>query len=143
MDLFQCPEFANSAAIANTKKQFKEHKLSIVDLGSSVALHHTGQTERQKNIDDGKRYIDLAHALGCPFVRVFPNNLPKDNTREAVMQLIISGLQQLGDYAKSSGVTVLMESMVVGMLQIFHILWNLQITQENSMGYNQHVDELP
>lgn len=110
VDLFQCPEFANSAAIANTKKQFKEHKLSIVDLGSSVALHHTGQTERQKNIDDGKRYIDLAHALGCPFVRVFPNNLPKDNTREAVMQLIISGLQQLGDYAKSSGVTVLMES---------------------------------
>ena len=110
VDLFQCPEFASTAAIASTRRKFKDHKLSIVDLGSSVALHHTGQAERQKNLDDGKRYIDLAHALGCPFVRVFPNNLPKDNTREAVMQLIISGLQQLGDYAKSSGVTVLMES---------------------------------
>lgn len=110
VDLFQCPQFADTAAIANTRKQFKERKLSIVDLGSSVALHHIVEAERRKNLDDGKRYIDLAHALSCPFVRVFPNNLPKDNTRDAVMQLIISGLQQLGDYAKGSGVTVLMES---------------------------------
>jgi len=43
-------------------------------------------------------------------VRVFPNDLPKDDTRNAVMELIINGLSQLGDYAKGSKVTVLMES---------------------------------
>ena len=110
VDLFQCPQFANATAVVNTRKKFKERNLSIVDLGSSVSLHYTEEAERRKNLDDGKRYIDLAHNLNCPFVRVFPNNLPKDNTRDAVMQLIISGLQQLGDHAKGSGVTVLMES---------------------------------
>lgn len=124
VNLFQCPEFANAVAIANTRRQFKEHNLSIVDLGSSVALHHTGQAERQKNLDDGKRYIDLAQALGCPFVRVFPNNLPKDNTRNAIMELIINGLQQLGDHARASGVTVLMESHgdVVRAADLLHIM---------------------
>jgi sugar phosphate isomerase/epimerase len=97
-------------AIKNSLQQLKEKKLHIVDLGSSAAMHHAKKDERTKNLDDAKRYIDLAQKLNCPFVRVFPNDLPKDDTRSAVMELIINGLQQLGDYAKGSDVTVLMES---------------------------------
>ncbi|MFT3705683.1 MAG: sugar phosphate isomerase/epimerase family protein [Agriterribacter sp.] len=110
VELLQCPQFNSADAIKSSKQQIKDHKLQIVDLGSSAAMHHAKKEERAKNLDDAKKYIDLAQALDCPFVRVFPNDLPKDDTRNAVMELIINGLQQLGDYAKGSNVTVLMES---------------------------------
>lgn len=110
IDLLQSPAFNSAEAIKNSLQLLKEKKLHIVDLGSSAALHYAKKDERTKNLDDAKRYIDLAEKLDCPFVRVFPNDLPKDDTRSAVMELIINGLQQLGDYAKGSDVTVLMES---------------------------------
>lgn len=110
IDLLQSPAFNSADAIKNSMQLLKEKKLRIVDLGSSAAMHHAKKEERNKNLDDAKRYIDLAEKLDCPYVRVFPNDLPKDDTRNAVMELIINGLQQLGDYAKGSKVTVLMES---------------------------------
>ncbi len=103
MDLTLCPEFNSPAAIKSTRREIENKNLRIVDLGSSAALHHTGKAERQKNIDEAKRFIDLSEALGCPYVRVFPNDLPKDDTRAAVMELIIQGLQVLGDHAKEAG----------------------------------------
>ncbi|MBX2925654.1 MAG: sugar phosphate isomerase/epimerase [Chitinophagaceae bacterium] len=110
MDLTQCPEFNSLNAIKDSRRQVADKKLKIVDLGSSAALHHINKADRQKNIDEAKRFIDLAEALDCPYVRVFPNNLPKDDTRAAVMELIIQGLQVLGDHARGSKVTVLLES---------------------------------
>lgn len=110
IDLLQSPAFNSADAIKTSMQLLKEKKLRIVDLGSSAAMHHAKKEERNKNLDDAKRYIDLAEKLDCPYVRVFPNDLPKDDTRNAVMELIINGLQQLGDYAKGSKVTVLMES---------------------------------
>jgi sugar phosphate isomerase/epimerase len=41
---------------------------------------------------------------------VFPNELPADATRSAVMERIIKGLQELGEYARGTNVSVLMES---------------------------------
>ncbi|MBX3255864.1 MAG: sugar phosphate isomerase/epimerase [Chitinophagaceae bacterium] len=110
LDLTQCPEFNTPAAIKDSMRRVADKNLKIVDLGSSASLHHTNKTERQKNIDEGKRFIDLAEALSCPYVRVFPNDLPKDDTRAAVMELIIRGLQVLGDHARGTRVTVLLES---------------------------------
>ncbi|HRI22677.1 MAG TPA: sugar phosphate isomerase/epimerase family protein [Panacibacter sp.] len=110
LDLTKCNEFSSPENISATLKKMKEKGLRFVDLGSSAAMHHRDTIERQKNLDDAKRFIDLAQQLDCPYIRVFPNNLPKDQDRNATIDLIIKGLVQLGDYAKGSSVTVLMES---------------------------------
>lgn len=110
LDLTLCPEFRDVAAIKDTWRRVEEHNIKIVNLGSSAALHHTAKEQRQQSLDEAKRYIELAAALKCPFVRVFPDKLPKDDTRAAVIELIIQGLQYLGDFAKGTGVTVLLES---------------------------------
>ena len=110
LDLTKCPEFSSPAAINTTRRQTADKGLVFVDLGSSCELHHSDPAERQKNLDEGRRFIDLAHEIGCPNVRVFPNKLPKDQGREAAIELITKGLQELAAYAKSSGVRVLMES---------------------------------
>lgn len=109
LDLTKCPEFSKEK-ISDTKQLIKEKSLKIVDLGSSAELHHTNETERQKNIDEAKRFIELAEKLDCPFVRVFPNQLPKGNEREAVINLIIKSLIELGEFAKKTKVSVLMET---------------------------------
>jgi sugar phosphate isomerase/epimerase len=110
MDLPLVPEFSNQDMIAVTMKKMNEHGLRFVDLGSSCALHFSKGEERKKNLDEGKRFIDLAVKLNCPFVRVFPNQLPKDRDRLETLNLIIDGLKELGDYAAQTNVTVLLES---------------------------------
>jgi sugar phosphate isomerase/epimerase len=110
LDLTKCNEFSNAQNIASTKRMMKDKGLQFVDLGSSCALHHTGTAEREKNLDEGKRFIDLAQEIDCPYIRVFPNNLPKEGDRNAVIDLITKGLLELGEYAKNSNVTVLMET---------------------------------
>jgi sugar phosphate isomerase/epimerase len=110
MDLTKVPEFSTPAAIGITMKKMQDHGLVFVDLGSSCALHFSKGEERNKNLDEGKRFINLASQLNCPYVRVFPNQLPKDRDRQESLNLIIDGLQELGKYANGTGVTVLMES---------------------------------
>lgn len=110
LDLVKCKEFNSVANIVATKSMMKDKGLQFVDLGSSCALHHADITERTKNIDEGKRFIDLAQEINCPYIRVFPNNLPKDGDRNAAIDLIIKGLLELGEYARNSNVTVLVET---------------------------------
>jgi sugar phosphate isomerase/epimerase len=109
LDLTKRPEFSKQN-IASTLRLLEDKKLKFVNLGSSATLHFAESTERKKNLDEGKRFIDLAHELKCPFIRVFPNNFPKEQEKNATMDLMVKGLLELGDYAKGSNVSVLIES---------------------------------
>ncbi|HEY6403789.1 MAG TPA: sugar phosphate isomerase/epimerase family protein, partial [Blastocatellia bacterium] len=54
--------------------------------------------------------IELSHQLRAPYVRVFPNQLVKGEDRKVTIDRIIAGLRELGDQAKGSGVTIIVES---------------------------------
>jgi sugar phosphate isomerase/epimerase len=109
MNLTQCKIFQPQNRQA-TLQRMQEKELRFVDLGSSATLHFAAGAEREKNIDEGKRYIDLATQLNCPYIRVFPNLFPKDQERNATLDLITKGLVTLGDHAKGTNVKVLMET---------------------------------
>jgi len=109
MDLPKCPEFS-AANIGSTIKLVKDNGLKFVNLGASAALHFKEGAEREKNLDEAKRFIDLAHKLDCPNIRVFPNDFPADQEKSETIDLIVNGLKTLGDYSKESGVRTLMES---------------------------------
>ncbi|MEO5996506.1 MAG: sugar phosphate isomerase/epimerase family protein [Chitinophagaceae bacterium] len=110
LDLPKIAAFSSAANITATNNFVKDKGVKIVNLGASSALHHSNVTERKKNIDEAKQFIDLAEKLKCPFIRVFPNDFPKDQEHAATIDLISKGLLELGEYAKGSHVTVLMES---------------------------------
>jgi sugar phosphate isomerase/epimerase len=110
MDLTKCKEFNTAENRSATIRTMKEKGLQFVDLGSSANMHIADATEREKNLDDARRFIDLAQQINCPFVRVFPNGFPKDQDRNQTMDLIAKGLLELGDYAQGSNVSVLMET---------------------------------
>ena len=109
MDLPKCKEFS-AQNIAGTQKLMQDKGLKFVNLGSGATLHFSEGSERRKNIDDGKRFIDLANKLSCPYIRVFPNNFQKNQTKAQTLDLIAKGLLELGEYAKGSKVIVLMET---------------------------------
>lgn len=110
MDLPLCPEFSSVQNRSTTMSLMKDKGLKFINLGSSSNLHTAEPTERKKQLDDAKRFIDLAHQIDCPYIRVFPNNLPKEQEKNATIDLITHGLIELGNYAKDSNVTVLMET---------------------------------
>ena len=110
INLPKCPDFSSTKNIDATLKLMKDKKLRFVDLGSGCTLHFSEGADREKNINEGKAYIDLAQQLNCPNVRVFPNLLPKDKDKDETMDFIVKGLLELGNYAKASGVMVLMET---------------------------------
>ena len=109
MDLPKCKEFS-SQNVKTTMQKMKDNDLHFVDLGSSCTLHFPEGNERKKNIDEGKRFIDLAQQIDCPYIRVFPNNFIKGQTKEATLELISKGALELAEHANGSNVSVLIET---------------------------------
>ena len=110
MDLTKCPEFLTEESRKETLALMKEEGLEFINLGSSATLHFPDGAEREKNLTEGRSFIDLAQQINCPYVRVFPNKFPKEQDRNTTIGLIVKGLLALGDYAKQKNVTVLMET---------------------------------
>src|SRR5213592_3210321 len=109
MDLSQVPEFA-PARLEEAKRQLAAHSIAVSDLGASAQLHEMDPAKRAAQLAEARRFIDLAQALGAPYVRVFGNNYVKDVPRADMLAHIARGLRELGDYARPKGVTVLIES---------------------------------
>jgi sugar phosphate isomerase/epimerase len=108
LDLTKCPEFSSKENILATRKLIKGKKVKIIDLGSSASMHYADPLERKKNLDEAKKFIQLAEQLGCPNIRLFPKDFPKEQERNETIDLIVKGLRELGDYAANTGVTVLL-----------------------------------
>ncbi|MHA8091159.1 sugar phosphate isomerase/epimerase family protein [Aquirufa regiilacus] len=123
LDLPNHPIFS-ATNLASTSREVADKNLKIVNLGSSANLHFLDSIKRQKNLDEAKKYIELANQLACPFIRVFPNDLPKDQDEKATVETIINSLRDLGDFAKNSGVKVLLEShgKVIKSDMLLHIM---------------------
>ena len=109
MDLTRRPELTGSG-IPETRRRFADHGLVISDLGASSRMHESDPIARAAQLDEGRRFIDLAHELGVPFVRVFGDKLVAGETKEKTVERVVDGLRTLGEHAKGSGVSVLIES---------------------------------
>src|SRR5579859_1653352 len=110
LDLSQCEEFKSSENRRATLRMMKDRGLRFVDLGSSANLHFPEGAERTKNLDEAKRFIDIAEEIECPFIRVFPNNFLKERDKKVTMDLMAAGLLTLAQHAEGSNVSVLIES---------------------------------
>lgn len=108
MDLPKVPELSGSR-LSDTKKDLAALGLVVSDLGASASMHESGAA-REKALDEGKRFIDLAHAMGVKYVRMFGNSIPPGEPRDSVFARVIEGFRQMSAHARTAGVTVLLES---------------------------------
>jgi sugar phosphate isomerase/epimerase len=109
MDLPKVPEFAGTR-LAETKRDLAALGLTVSDLGASARMHEKDPAVRAAQFDEGRRFIDLAQAMGVKYVRMFGDKFPEGEPREGVMKRVIDGFRDMAAYAKPAGVTVLIES---------------------------------
>ena len=109
MDLTKVPELAPEH-IAEAKRQLQVHGLTVSCLGASANMHDMDPTKHAAQLAEARAFIDLARALGAPYVRVFGNEYVKDVPRDQMLAHIAGALRSLGDYARPKGVTVVIES---------------------------------
>ena len=109
MDLPRSPQFMGEN-IKTSQRDLKALGLKISDLGASANMHEPDPKKRAEQMDEAKRFIDLAHQLDVAYVRVFPNKLVPGEERRMTVERIIDGMLELGKYARGSGVTVILES---------------------------------
>jgi len=109
LDLTKRPEF-NGSRLKQSLADLKALDLHLSDLGASTRLHEFDPVKRKEQLDEAKRFIDVAHQLRCPYVRVFGDKIAADRPREDTISQVIAGLRELGEYARGSQVTVILES---------------------------------
>jgi sugar phosphate isomerase/epimerase len=120
-DLLGHPDFQPSQLEARCR-QLSDANFRIAGLASSVSFDSPDTTVRTRQIETGKRYLDLAKTLGADFIRVFGDVLQPtdsgsvplaqvspDQRRKTIAQ-VANGLQTLGEYAEPLGLDVLIET---------------------------------
>lgn len=66
--------------------------------------------DRERSVREGKRAIDLAVGLECPYVRVFGYEIVASEKRASGMARICDRLKMVVDHADKSGVRVVLEN---------------------------------
>ena len=102
MDLPRCAEFSGTR-LKGTLQDLAAAGLRISDLGASAQMHEPDPAKRAEYLDEARRFIDLAHAMQAPYVRVFPNQFLPGEDRKVTFARIAEGLHELGEYAKPRG----------------------------------------
>lgn len=91
------------------RKNFEKSKVRLLSYGTVCEFHSPDAATRKKHVEDGKRFIDLAHDTGAWGIKVRPNGLPKELPHEATIGNIGAALRELGDYGAGKGVEIWME----------------------------------
>jgi sugar phosphate isomerase/epimerase len=109
MDLTKVPELVGTR-LAGTKKDLDARGIVVSDLGASSRMHEKDPAVREAQLDEGRRFLDLAQRMGVKYVRMFGDKIPEGEPREEVMKRVVDGFHQMASYAAKDGVTVLIES---------------------------------
>jgi len=98
--------------IGTTRRKHELAHLRIVCLSSSVQVVASTVTDEEcrQAVTQVKAYIDLAHEVDAPFVRVFCGPIPLSLTRDAALYAASCTLRDLGEYAHARRVTVVVET---------------------------------
>ena len=91
------------------KKLFDDDGIDIPCVATSIQFGSADPAKRKENVEYAKVNLDLASDLGAKVVRIFAGGgIPKLTTEAA--SYIAEAFDEVGDYAKSSGVCPMLES---------------------------------
>jgi sugar phosphate isomerase/epimerase len=89
--------------------KFSASKVKLTSFGTTCEFQSPDADVRRKNVDEAKRFIDLAHDTGAIAIKVRPNGLPKDVPQETTVRNIGAALREIGDEGYHKGVEIWME----------------------------------
>jgi sugar phosphate isomerase/epimerase len=99
-----------TAQIAFLQKMLMDTGLITIAVTAYTSFVSNLAEERQANLDELRRYVDLAAELDAPYVRTFLGELPEGtNLDSSIYEKISECLTMAADYASSVGVKIAVE----------------------------------
>ena len=93
----------------DVKKRFADSPVTCIGYGSNFEYHSPDPAEVRKNIESTKEYIKLSKDIGATGIKVKPNNLPTEVSKEKTIAQIAASFNEIGKYAKDLGQLVRVE----------------------------------
>jgi sugar phosphate isomerase/epimerase len=94
---------------AEVRKRFQDSRVQLMGLGSAFDYHTPDPAKLRRDIDATKEYIVLARDVGATGVKVRPNTLPKEVTKEKTLEQIGKALRELGAFGADHGQQIRLE----------------------------------
>jgi sugar phosphate isomerase/epimerase len=94
---------------ATVKKRFADSRVELMGLGSAFDYHAPDPARLKADIAATREYIVLAHDVGATGVKVRPNGLPKEVSKEKTLEQIGRSLRELGEFGEGYGVGIRLE----------------------------------
>lgn len=94
---------------ADVKKRFADSSVTCIGYGSNFAYHYTDQAEVRQNIEGTKDYLKLCKDIGATGIKVKPNGLPEEVSKEKTIAQIAASFNEVGKYASDLGQLVRVE----------------------------------
>ncbi len=99
---------AAPTALSEARRIWEDAGVEVPCVASGIGVAVTGQ-ERQKELEQVKRVVDLNRHIGSPYIRIFGKGA-KGLDEESRMNLAIETLNEAADVVAGSGVTLLLET---------------------------------
>ncbi|HTE27991.1 sugar phosphate isomerase/epimerase family protein [Flavitalea sp.] len=99
----------STAQRAEVKKRFADSKVTCIGYGSNFEYHSPDPQVLRKNIDQTKEYIKLCKDIGATGIKVKPNHLPPQVSKEKTIAQIAASFNEVGKFAKDYGQLVRVE----------------------------------
>ncbi len=91
------------------KERLEDAYLEAVGLGTSCRFEYSDVSKRRENIEDAKRYVELAADIDSQKIRVFGNKFEEGADKEETIKWVGEALNELNEFSKPYNVEVLLE----------------------------------
>ena len=91
------------------KKKMADAGMATSCISTSIRYESPDRTERMKNIQRAKQFMELAADIDCGRIRTFGNNFPKGVEKEEVIKYVGESLREVAELSADYNVDVLLE----------------------------------
>lgn len=99
----------NATQRAEVRERFKDSKVTCLGYGSNFEYHSPDPAVLRQNIEGTKEYIKLCKDIGATGIKVKPNNLPAEVSKEKTIAQIAASFNEVGKFAADNGQLVRVE----------------------------------
>ncbi len=119
---------------AEVRKRFEGSHVRLVSLGSVCEYQSPDAATVERNIEEAKRFCELARDVGAIGVKVRPNGFPKDVPHEKTLEQIGRALARCGDAARDLGIEIWLEVHGSGTQLPANIRRIMDVAKHRSVG---------
>ena len=90
-------------------RRFADSPVRLLSLGTTCEFHSTEKNVVHENINEAKKFIELAHDIGALGIKVRPNGIPEGVPESKTIEQIGTALKECGQYGERYGVEIWLE----------------------------------